>query len=139
MQKTIVSDTSCLILFSKIDRLELLKNLFSEILITDIVAQEFNKPLPRWIKIQNPKSNLHLGLFNILDIGEATAISLATDFKKSLIILDEQKGRKIAKDLGLDVPGSLGMFLLAKQKGLISSVKSVINQILGTNFRFLSP
>lgn len=126
MQKNIVSDTSCLILFSKIDKLELLQKLFSEILITDIVVQVFNKPLPNWIKIKKPKSNLHIGLMNFLGQGEATAISLAIDYKESLIIMDEQKGRNIAKDLGLDVTGSLGVLLLAKQKGPIPNVKTIL-------------
>lgn len=135
MQKNIVADTSCLILFFKINELELLKRLFPKILITEIVAKEFTKPLPNWIEIRNPKSNLHIGLMNSLDKGEATAISLATDFKESLIVIDEQKGRKIALEMGLTVTGSLGILLLAKKKGLIPDVKSALSKIQQTNFR----
>lgn len=135
MRKNIVSDTSCIILFSKINKLEILEKLFSEILITDTVAEEYNKSLPSWIKVKRPKSNLHFGLKNVLDSGEATAISLAMDFENSLLIIDEQKGRKIAYELGLEVTGSLGILLLAKQKGIIPNVKSLINKIQSTNFR----
>jgi len=45
MDKVIISDTSCLIVLSKIEILDLLKELFREILITADVYQEFfSKP-----------------------------------------------------------------------------------------------
>ncbi len=56
----------------------------------------------------NPTTNLHLGLQGFIDPGEATSISLAAEFKGSLLIIDEQKGRKVAKELGIAISGSLG-------------------------------
>lgn len=53
----------------------------------------------------------------------------------ALLIIDETKGRKIAKRMGLDITGTLGLLLVAKKKGHISSVKMVINEIQSTNFR----
>ena len=46
MDKTIISDTSCLIALSKIDKLDLLKDLYSEIIITKEVYLEFGDSLP---------------------------------------------------------------------------------------------
>ncbi|MEX0685007.1 MAG: hypothetical protein WD267_00955 [Balneolales bacterium] len=92
MPKTIVADASCLILLKKIDRLELLHQLFDNILITELVAKEFRNPLPKWIKITNPSITLQKGLINILDAGEASAIALATEQLDSLLIIDEAKG-----------------------------------------------
>lgn len=37
--------------------------------------------------------------------------------------------------MGLDITGTLGLLLVAKKKGHISSVKMVINEIQSTNFR----
>ncbi len=54
MQKTIVSDTSCLIIFEKIGELDLLEKLFGKILITQEVADEYGLELPGWISVQNP-------------------------------------------------------------------------------------
>ncbi len=79
MPKVIVSDTSCLILFHKIGELELLHQTFNQLIITDTVLLEFNKPIPKWIKVVNPSSKLHIGLEKFIDPGEATSISLATD------------------------------------------------------------
>ena len=41
MQKIVVSDTSCLILFHKIEELELLQKVFGHITITETVSEEF--------------------------------------------------------------------------------------------------
>lgn len=92
MQKVIVSDTSCLILFYKIGELDLLNKVFDQITITNTVALEYKRNLPEWILVQEPSSNLHLGLKGFLDSGEATSISLAFECKDSLLIIDEAKG-----------------------------------------------
>ena len=135
MQNVIVSDTSCLILYNKIGELELLHKLFGRIVITETVAKEFKRPVPRWIEIINPTTNLHIGLLGFLDAGEATSISLAKELKEVLLIIDESKGRKVAKELGITISGSLGVLLAAKNKGIISSVKPIIQKISETDFR----
>lgn len=135
MQKIIVSDTSCLILFYKIGEFELLQKIFGHIIITEKVFTEFKRPIPEWIQVINPTTNLHLGLQGFLDPGEATSISLATEFKGSLLIIDESKGRKVAKELGIAISGSLGLLVTAKNKGIIDSVKPIIEKIKQTNFR----
>ena len=135
MQKIIVSDTSCLILFHKIGELELLQKVFGEIIITETVYREFKRPIPKWIQVLNPSTNLHFGLQGFLDPGEATSISLATEFKGSLLIIDESKGRKVAKEFGIAISGSLGVLVTAKNRGVIDSVKPIIEKITQTNFR----
>lgn len=54
MQVTIITDTSCLILLDKIGELDLLRKLYQNLLTTSVIANEFGKPLPTWIAIQNP-------------------------------------------------------------------------------------
>ena len=51
MDKVIISDTSCLIALSKIEKLDLLKDLYLEIIITSEVYREFGGSLPDWIII----------------------------------------------------------------------------------------
>jgi predicted nucleic acid-binding protein len=55
MDKIIISDTSCLIALSKIDKLDLLKGLYREIIITTEVFYEFGGALPDWILISEVK------------------------------------------------------------------------------------
>lgn len=135
MQKPIVVDTSCLILLTNINMLDLLEKLFREVYITEEVRDEFNKPLPEWIKIKNPENNISDSISKELDIGEATVISLALDNNESLLIIDELKGRIISKKLGVKITGTLGILLTAKKKGLIKSVKPIIQKIQKTDFR----
>ena len=113
----------------------MLHKVYGHIIITEIVSQEFRRPLPDWISVQNPKTNLHQGLISFLDAGEATSIALALELGDSLLIIDEAKGRRVAKELGVQVTGSLGTVIAAKEKGIIESVKPIIDKIKKTNFR----
>jgi predicted nucleic acid-binding protein len=54
MHKTIISDTSCLILLDKIGELEILNKLFGTITTTAEVAEEFGQELPAWFEIRQP-------------------------------------------------------------------------------------
>jgi predicted nucleic acid-binding protein len=135
MRKIIVSDASCLILFHKIGELDILRKLFGNIYITETVSGEFKKPTPDWINIEEPPANSFTELLKVLDPGEASSIALAACYENSLLIIDDLKGRKIAKETGLDVTGSLGVIIAAKEKGYITSVRPVLKKILKTNFR----
>ncbi len=53
MHRTIISDTSCLILLDKIGELSILKKLFGNITTTSEVAKEFGQPLPPWFEIKD--------------------------------------------------------------------------------------
>jgi|SRR5690625_356036 len=129
-----VSDTSCLILFYKIRKLDLLEKLFGKLHLTDTVLKEFNQPVPDWIEIVQPKTDIHKGLSGYLDPGEATSIALASESEESLLIIDEVKGRKAAKEMGIPVTGSLGVLVTAKKKGHVRAVKPIIEKIQKTNF-----
>ena len=52
MPDVIISDTSTLILFKKIDEFQLLRQVYRNLLITPEIAYEFQEPLPDWIQIQ---------------------------------------------------------------------------------------
>lgn len=135
MPQIIISDTSCLILLHKIDELDLLKKVFGRIIITEEVAREFNKSLPKWIEIKNSKTNFQKTLEPFLDKGEASAIVLALKEDSPLLIIDELKGRRVAKELGIKFTGTLGVIGSAKATGKIESVKPIIDKIRNTNFR----
>lgn len=130
-----VSDTSCLILFYKIGELDILKKLFGKLYITDTVLKEFNQPIPDWIESVHLTTDKYKGLSDYLDAGEATSIALASEYENPLLIIDEIKGRKAAKEMGIPVTGSLGILIAAKKKGYVQTVKPIIEKIQKTNFR----
>jgi predicted nucleic acid-binding protein len=134
MRKIIV-DTSCLIILSKIKELSLLKLLYGEVLITDIIAKEFDEPLPDWIIVCPIKIKENVFLFEKrIDKGEASAIMLALEIPNSIIIIDDFKGRALAKELGIKVTGTIGIIISAKNKKLIPSIKPILEKIKETNF-----
>lgn len=135
MPNVTVSDTSCLILLDKIGGMELLQKMFGTILISETVAKEFQKPVPAWVETVHPKTSIHSEPLLSLDKGEADSILLALEHDESLLIIDEIKGRKIAKELGVQITGSLGVLVAAKKHGYIPSVKSYLTKMEQTNFR----
>ncbi|WP_277485660.1 DUF3368 domain-containing protein [Catalinimonas alkaloidigena] len=113
----------------------MLEKVYGKIGITEVVAKEFNRPIPEWIDIYSLKTSLPASLKNALDPGEASAIALTKEYPNSLLIIDELKGRRVAKALGIEITGSLGVILAAKNKGLIPTVLPIIEKIKQTNFR----
>lgn len=135
----VVSNTTPIISLLKIDQLEILKELYGEIIIPNEVFieieagqnKEFYSDLTKisWIKIQKIVNENSLSYFLDLDKGEAEAIVLATEIKATLIILDESLGRFHAKHNGLKVTGTIGIPLKAKQLGYINNVKTLLLEL----------
>jgi predicted nucleic acid-binding protein len=137
LNSDIISDTSCLILLSKIGELALLKKVARKVFITPEIQKEFGKKLPSWIIIRKPSDTYYQKILEMdLDPGEASALALSLDISDSIIVIDDLKGRKIADKLDLRYSGTLGLILKAKQEGVIESIKPVIAKINKTNFRF---
>jgi predicted nucleic acid-binding protein len=70
-----------------------------------------------------------------IDKGESSAIALALEIPDSTIILDDYKARKIAERLGITFTGTIGVIIKAKLKGVISSIKPILEKIKQTDFR----
>ena len=139
MRKIVISDTSCLIILSKIGALEILNKLYDKIVTTNEIALEFGEELPSWIEILNVKDVSKQQLLELqIDKGESSAIALALENPNSKVILDDNKARKVATQLGIDFTGTLGIIIKAKLNGLIPSIKTYLEKIKETNFR-ISP
>jgi predicted nucleic acid-binding protein len=136
MDRIIISDTSCLIALSKVGLLNILKELYQEIIITREVQEEFGKNLPEWIIVLEVKDKQkQLEIERKLDKGESSSIALALELKDPILIIDEIKGRKIAKSFDIDIIGTIGVLLLADNKGLIKDVISTILKLVNKGFR----
>ncbi|MBL7766771.1 MAG: DUF3368 domain-containing protein [Chitinophagaceae bacterium] len=136
MPKIVISDTSTLILFRKIDEFIILQKVYGELLTTPEIANEFGEDLPNWIKVQSASNKKYQDFLNTqLDSGEASAIALATEFEDVLLLLDDLKARKLATQLNFKMTGALGVIVKAKQLSIIDRVKPVIEKLLKTDFR----
>lgn len=129
----VISNASPLIALSGIDHLNILRELWNEVLIPDAVYKEVvtdgrGKPgadktaaaCGDWIKVISAKNLSEVeALQTILDEGEAEVIALGQEIKANLLLLDNREPRLFAKSVGLAVIGTVGIIKLAWQKGFI--------------------
>jgi predicted nucleic acid-binding protein len=137
MNEIVVADTSCLIVLHEIGELDILHKVFDKVTITREVREEFETVLPLWINVVELTNIEKKTLLSLtLDDGEASSIAFCLEQdESSLLIIDERKGRKVARSLGISIVGTLGIILKAKQRGFISSVRSQIKKMEKTDFR----
>jgi predicted nucleic acid-binding protein len=136
MPKIVISDTSTLILFHKIDEFNLLQKVYREVITTPEIAKEFGEELPDWIKIQAVSDKKYQDFLETqVDCGEASAIALANEYDDVLLLLDDLKAQKLAIRLKFKITGTLGVIHKAKQMAIIDKVKPLIDKLLLTDFR----
>ena len=130
----IIADSSPLISLAIISKLHLLDNIFQDIIVPFSVYEEiaqtdkkFSATLQEWTKPFIKKCN-NIEAFNAyrlsLGKGESEAIVLSKEFKDCILLLDDKKARKVAKLENQKVIGTIGILISAKDKGLISEIKS---------------
>ncbi len=142
----IISDTSPLVCLLHLEKINLLKNLFEDVIIPPAVFEELvNAKIVdeaflqsyTFIQIKSPSNKKEVEeLLVVLDKGESEAIVLSKELKVDLLPIDEAPGREIAKKLGIPIKGVLGILLQAKQSNLIKDIKPLIEQLqTEINFR----
>lgn len=127
----VISDTCVLSCLAEMSELDLLRRLYGKVTITETILREAvhqSAPerlrqlflnIPDWISVVSDESPF-LEETGALDSGEASAITLAWQHRdSSLLILDEQRGRKVASALGLRITGTAGLLTDAAVAGLI--------------------
>ena len=142
----VISNSSPLINFGTLGRLDILRTLYGNLFIPEAVYHEVVVAGQRhrgatavreatWI-VQEAVTNIP-AVMSLHDLGrgEAEAIILAVEHSGSLVILDDRRGRLVASSLGLTMIGTLGILLIAKRKGLIQSLTQEI-QYLQTRIGF---
>ena len=138
----VISDTSPINYLIRIGEIDLLPQLFGEVLIPPAVLQELQHAkaplavqewalrIPAWAKVVAPNAvnrNLDLGP------GETEAIALAKEIGETLLLMDERKGRKAAMENGLRTAGTLNILEEAAARGLLDFEQAVA-RLLATNF-----
>jgi predicted nucleic acid-binding protein len=70
----------------------------------------------------------------IRDTGESEAITLAREVEADLLILDDEAARNTARAEGLKVVGLLAFLILAKERGMISHIKPLLEALKRQSF-----
>jgi predicted nucleic acid-binding protein len=144
----VVADTTPLLYLSRIGRLELLQALYDQIFVPVTVWQEAVAARPdadgvqalrsaSWIMIsdQAERAGIDASLEATRDPGEAAAILLAELLGADLLLVDERKGRALARQRGLEVRGTLGVLVEARRAGYVESLRTVLDDLQAQGFR----
>ena len=150
MTRIVIADTGPLIALARAGYLELLHALYQEILIPPAVYDELclgsNRPGSKriaeaveqeWLHICRPSSKTSSlsELTLILDPGEAEAIVLAEEVDCKFLLIDERKGRAIAKRRGVPIAGIAGVLLAAKKQGFVDGILPIIKRLEKAGYR----
>jgi predicted nucleic acid-binding protein len=142
----IVADSGPIIVFARIGRLNLLQQVLEELIIPEGVYKEVVErgagragaaEVERgdWIHRREVSRRASLSLLpSHLQAGQQEAIVLAQELGAQLLI-DESEGRKIARERGIKVVGSLGVLAEAKRMGLIGKVRPIIEEMRAATYR----
>jgi hypothetical protein len=140
----VISDSVALIGLSAIGALDLLNRLYGTVIVPDAVYQEVvvqgaGKPgaqavaAASWIQVMTVRNKPDVNqLMNVikLDRGESEAIVLAQEIGADLILLDEDRARRYARQQQLSITGTAGVLLAAKQQGLIPLVRPLLDALI---------
>ena len=129
MTDLVVTDTSCLIALDRIEQIDLLPALFV-VHAPPAVVDEFGWQ-PPWLHVEPVHDPARVkALLKRVDRGEAEAIALAESYSDVELLIDERKGRRMARQLGLRVTGTAGILLTAKVAGLIQEVRPLLDALI---------
>ena len=133
----VVADSSCLIVLERVGELSLLEKLFGRVRVTEQVKVEFGELLPDWFDVVKAADVEMLKSLQLnLDKGEATSIAYCLEqTQECLLIIDEKKGRRVAVELGLEIVGTLGLIIRARESALIDSAKKILDRMQAADFR----
>ena len=136
-----VADSGPLIFLARIDLLNLLPELFAEILIPpevrdEVIVRGRNHPgadavsQAKWLTVREPDPRLVKSLSILVDAGEAEAIALAQSIEDCTVLLDDLRARKIAQRLDIKQIGTVGLLLRAKKRGLLETIRPHLDALL---------
>lgn len=145
----VISDATPIISLIKIESLDVLETMYKRVIIPKAVYDELIINIDykseidfieecTFLETKIVEAELSVSLLQRqlkLDLGESEAIVLANNIDADLIIIDERKARRIAKDTGLNVTGTLGVLVQAKQKGIIKELKPLLDKLIDHEIR----
>jgi uncharacterized protein len=146
----VVSNSSPLITLARARHLELLREFYREITISEEVFEEVTiagAGLPgaeevqkaSWIRVQPHVSEPLAAVKTAcagLGIGERSAIYLASALNADVVLIDEVRARRAAKSTGLKVAGSIAILERGARFQSVADLRSVYLSVLDQGIRF---
>lgn len=141
-KRLIISNTTPIINFAEMGRLELLGELFGNLVVPQAVVDELLAKRSLFphaanaatsLKVISPQDRLLVrGFQSVVHAGEAECLALAMENPGSLLILDDLQARAMASANGLPFTGTIGVIVEAKARGLVDAVAPLIEELRGS-------
>jgi predicted nucleic acid-binding protein len=134
----VIADTSALIALAACDALPLLDHLFHDVRVPSAVFRECTvpgKPSAEQLKDYLRERVIEVDLQDFviavagLGQGELEAMALYKRLHAELLLVDDHRARKVAYLNGIEVVGSLGVLLRAKESGFIMEIRPLVRAI----------
>lgn len=146
-QRLLAADSGPLIALARLHLLNVPADLFDEVLVTDSVWAEVTAvparaehaslreaQRQRWlIQVADPPPQSDDLSGSRLDMGERTVLALASQLGCA-VLMDERLGRNLARAAGLNVLGTLGLLVRAKQLGNLQVVRPLVQQLVDSGY-----
>lgn len=143
------ADTGPLIALARVERLSLLPRLLGIGLIPPAVHREARIESGRpggarigdalaagWLRAGTLADDEHVAnLLRVVDAGEAEAMALCLQGQAGLLLIDDAKGRRVARRAGIPLVGVAGILLGAKSSGLLAAVGPVLDDLATVGYR----
>ena len=142
----VICNTSPLQYLHQADVLELLPALVGQVCVPEAVAAELregrrrNVRLPAleelsWLIVRPVRDPTLLPLVTHLGDGEKEVLALGLETQDALLLLDDRDARRYARTLELEISGTLGLLLRAKERGVLDAVRPVLDRLQALRFR----
>jgi predicted nucleic acid-binding protein len=140
-RRLIISNTTPIINFAEIDRLDLLRSVMGEVVIPPAVADEVrakSSPFSKAAKAVNegcfeinpPKDRLLVGALSAgIHPGEAECLALAMEEPGSLLLFDDLDARAAAAANGCRFIGTIGILSIAKSMSLVAEIAPLLSEL----------
>jgi len=134
-----VSNTSPLIVLSKLGYIDMLPEIFSKIYIPSGVRREISEKEDEvqkavealieqgFIEVKKVENKSLVQMLNgELGIGESEAIALGKEIKSDFVLLDDLRARQWARSLGMNVMGTLAIIRALVKRGMVKEAPDEI-------------
>jgi len=147
---TIVADSGSILSFARANRLGLLREVISDLMIPDTVYEDIAIRSARKLgstEIQDASWIRRLPVHDRtvvaqlppkLHLGEREAIALAKE-QGAVLLVDEREARREALHQGITVMGSLKVLSEAKARGIIPHVTPVLDELIAAGMYLSEP
>jgi predicted nucleic acid-binding protein len=142
----VISNSSPLQYLYQADVLDLLPALFGQVCVPEAVVAELEEGRRRsvslptlaelsWLQVRTVRNRTLLPLVTHLGDGEKEVLALGRELSDALLLLDDRDARRHAHALELEISGTLGVLLLAKERGILDAVRPVLDRLQALRFR----